>query len=166
MARPLTAVGTTSRAVAAVTITSPSGPGNPLPPFGTVISGGQQQQGQQGGQQGQQQQQGAVATFFTPPPQRELTDRDSYPSGGTIIGLSNPGTFTQDLDIAFQQGSFDIGVPDFGNFMPNAGLQVGMAILSDIEPFFFIQAAQADERANLLFAPKVTLFNGDSGHDL
>ena len=35
-----------------------------------------------------------------------------------------------------------------------------MAILSDIEAFFFIQAAQADERANLLFAPKVTLFNG------
>ena len=141
------------------------GPGVPLPAFGTVIGGGQQQQGQQGGQQGQQGQQGqagATQTFFTPAPNREFTDRDSYPSNGTIIGLAAPGAFTNDLDIAFQQGSFDIGVPDFGNFQPNAGLQVGLAILSDIETFFFIQAAQGDERSNLLFAPKVTLFNGDT----
>ena len=143
-----------------------TGPGNPLPPFGTVIggTGTQQQQGQQGGQQGQQNQQGQAGgtpTFFTPPPRRQLMDRDNYGSG-SIIGLSNPGAFTQDLDIAFQQGSFDIGVPDFGNFMPNAGMQVGMAILSDIETFFFIQAAQGDERSNLLFAPKVTLFNGET----
>ena len=139
------------------------GPGVPLPAFGTVIGGGGQQQGQQGqggGQQGQQQ--GATQTFFTPSPNRELTDRDSYPGSGTIIGLAAPGAFTSDLDIAFQQGSFDIGVPDFGNFQPNAGLQVGLAILSDIETFFFIQAAQGDERSNLLFAPKVTLFNGDT----
>jgi general secretion pathway protein D len=141
------------------------GPGVPLPAFGTVIGGGgQQQQGQQGqgGQQGQQGQQGATQSFFTPSPSREFTDRDSYPGDGTIIGLAAPGAFTSDLDIAFQQGSFDIGVPDFGNFQPNAGLQVGLAILSDIETFFFIQAAQGDERSNLLFAPKVTLFNGDT----
>lgn len=142
------------------------GPGVPLPAFGTVIGGGGQnqqgQQGQQQGQQGQQQQQGATQQFFTPPPNREFTDRDSYPGDGTIIGLAAPGAFTSDLDIAFQQGSFDIGVPDFGNFQPNAGLQVGLAILSDIETFFFIQAAQGDERSNLLFAPKVTLFNGDT----
>lgn len=142
-----------------------AGPGVPLPAFGTVIGGGgQQQQGQQG-QQGQQQQQGqagAVQQFFTPAPSREFTDRDSFGRDGTIIGLAAPGAFTSDLDIAFQQGSFDIGVPDFGNFQPNAGLQVGLAILSDIETFFFIQAAQGDERSNLLFAPKVTLFNGDT----
>ena len=62
----------------------------------------------------------------------------------------------------FQQGSFDIGVPDFGGFQPTAGIQVGMAILSDLEAFFFIQAAQGDERSNLLFAPKVTTYNGIS----
>ncbi len=123
----------------------------------------QGQQGQQGGQQGQQGQQGATQNFFTPAPSREFTDRDSYPGDGTIIGLAVIREhFTSDLDIAFQQGSFDIGVPDFGNFQPNAGLQVGLAILSDIETFFFIQAAQGDERSNLLFAPKVTLFNGDT----
>ena len=37
-----------------------------------------------------------------------------------------------------------------------------MAILSDIEAFFFVQAAQGDQRTNLMFAPKVTLFNGQS----
>ncbi|MBI1310543.1 hypothetical protein GC176_04480 [bacterium] len=140
-----------------------TGPGNPLPPFGSVIGSTTTQQGQQGqtGQQGQQNQQGQTQSlFFTQPPRRELTNRDNY-NGTTIVGLQNPGAFTPNLDIAFQQGSFDIGVPDFGNFMPNAGMQVGLAILSDIETFFFIQAAQADERSNLLFAPKVTLFNGD-----
>ena len=80
----------------------------------------------------------------------------------TVVGLQAPGVFTQDFDIAFRQGSFEIGVPDFGNFNPDAGIQVGMAILSDIEAFFFIQAAQGDERANLMFAPKVSLFNGQS----
>ncbi len=129
------------------------GPGNPLPPFGSVI-GGQQQQGGGGGQQQQQQ-----TFWFTPPPARELTERDSYPKH-TIIGLASPGQFTQDLDVAFRQGSFEIGVPDFGNFNPDAGLQMGLAILSDIETFFFIQAAQGDERSNIMFAPKVTLFNG------
>ena len=39
-------------------------------------------------------------------------------------------------------------------------MTVGMAILSDIEAFFFIRAAQGDTRTNVMFAPKVTLFNG------
>src|SRR5436190_7089677 len=41
-------------------------------------------------------------------------------------------------------------------------MQVGFAILSDIETFFLINAAQGDNRTNLLFAPKVTLFNGQT----
>ncbi|HSG73156.1 MAG TPA: hypothetical protein VLA12_22265, partial [Planctomycetaceae bacterium] len=69
---------------------------------------------------------------------------------------------TNDLDVAFRQGSFDIGVPDFGGFDPAAGAQVGLAILSDIEAFFFIRAAQGDSRTNVLAAPKVTLFNGQT----
>ena len=36
----------------------------------------------------------------------------------------------------------------------------GFAILSDIEAFFLIDASQGDRRANVLQAPKVTLFNG------
>jgi type II secretory pathway component GspD/PulD (secretin)/tetratricopeptide (TPR) repeat protein len=137
--------------------------------FGTITSlsppaqqqqqQGQQQQGQQ--QQGQQQQQGGGGgIFFNPPPTRNLPDLDKYRGSGSIVGLSAPDSFTGDLDVQFRQGSFDIGVPDFGNFNPDAGIQFGLAILSDIEAFFFIQAAQGDERSNLLFAPKVTLFNG------
>ena len=41
-----------------------------------------------------------------------------------------------------------------------AGASLGFAILSDIEAYFFINAAQGDTRSNVLQAPKVTLFNG------
>lgn len=109
-----------------------------------------------GGQAGQQAQQGGGGLFD--PLQRVNSPRDDF--NGQTVGLSSPDAFTEDYDIQFRQGSFELGVPDFGNFNPDAGIQVGMAILSDIEAFFFIQAAQADERANVLFAPKVTLFNG------
>jgi general secretion pathway protein D len=74
--------------------------------------------------------------------------------------MSSPTTFSQDLSVPFRQGSFDIGIPQFGNFNPDAGMTVGLAILSDIETFFFIRAAQGDTRTNVMFAPKVTLFNG------
>lgn len=138
----------------------------PLLPFGSVrvpqagfATQGQQAQQQQGQQAQQAQQAQAGTNFFTPGPTRELTNRDNYPSG-TIVGLSQPEQFSSTLDIPFQQGSFEIGVPDFGGFQPNAGIQFGLAVLSDIEAFFFVQAAQGDERSNLMFAPKVTLFNG------
>jgi general secretion pathway protein D len=74
--------------------------------------------------------------------------------------MDSPTSFSQDLSVPFRQGSFDIGIPQFGNFNPAAGMTVGMAILSDIETFFFIRAAQGDTRTNVMFAPKVTLFNG------
>ena len=65
-----------------------------------------------------------------------------------------------DLDIAFDQGHFGSTVPTFGGFDPASAASVGFAILSDIETFFVIQAAQGDSRTNVLQAPKVTLFNG------
>ena len=39
--------------------------------------------------------------------------------------MAAPESFTPDLDVAFRQGSFDIGVPDFGNFNPDAGREYG-----------------------------------------
>jgi general secretion pathway protein D len=45
----------------------------------------------------------------------------------------------------------------------NAGSQIGVAILSDLELFFFLQAAQGNSRQNLLQAPKVTMFDGQIG---
>ena len=121
--------------------------------------GGGGQQGQQGGQQGQQGQQGQTTStgLFDPPPTKSLINN---PASNTVVGLKSPTSFTPDLTIPFQQGSFDVGIPTFGGYNPTAGVQTGIAILSDLEAFFFISAAQGDSRTNLLFAPKVTTFNG------
>ena len=104
---------------------------------------------------------GNATGFFSPPPIQELTNRSRYPNR-TVVGLSQPQAFSSSLDVPFQQGSFEIGVPQFGGFQPNAGLQFGMAVLNDMEAFFFVSAAQGDQRANLMFAPKVTLYNGQT----
>ncbi len=69
-------------------------------------------------------------------------------------------TFTSDLSIPFTQNSFaSTALPPFGG-VPTGGLNFGFAILSDIEAYFLIEAAQGDRRVNVLNAPKITLFNG------
>jgi general secretion pathway protein D len=81
-----------------------------------------------------------------------------------IVGLNPPAptagfpNFTGDLSIPFRQESFDLAVPQFGTPVPVANF--GFAILSDLEAFLLVQAAQGDRRSNVLQAPKVTLFNG------
>ena len=87
-----------------------------------------------------------------------LPDDDSGPS--VTVGFDGiSGLPTTDLDIQFQNNSFGVS-PPFG--APDAGAisSVGFAILSDIEAFFFLQAAQGDNRNNVMQAPKVTLFDG------
>lgn len=125
--------------------------------------GGGQGGGVQGGQQGQQAAGGSPTAPFGGQPNLNIIGRDNWPSS-TVVGLTN-GTnqFSADLDIPFRQGSFDIAAPSFGGFDPNAGIQFGMAILSDIEAFMFVRAAQGDRRSNVMFAPKITLFNGMIG---
>lgn len=91
-------------------------------------------------------------------PARDVQDRDHGRS--VTVGMSAPGVFSSDLDIPVSQGSFDLAVPQFGGYQPGAGAQVGFAILSDLEAYFFIEASQGDRRSNVLQAPKVTLFNG------
>jgi general secretion pathway protein D len=74
------------------------------------------------------------------------------------IGLDNDGTPTADLDIQLNQNNgatVPFGAPD-----PGALSTLGFAILSDIEAYFFLQAAQGDSRTNVMQAPKVTLFDG------
>ena len=93
----------------------------------------------------------AVSNFF---------DDDNYSVG---IGWTEAGP-TADLDLAFGQNSFGSSQPQFGNFDPATAANFGFAILSDIEAFFLIQAAQGDDRTNILQAPKVTLFNGQSAN--
>jgi general secretion pathway protein D len=75
------------------------------------------------------------------------------------VGLTPTGP-TADLDYRFNQGGFTTAVPQFGGFDAGSAANFGFAILSDIEVFFLLQAAQGDDRTNVLQAPKVTLFNG------
>lgn len=83
---------------------------------------------------------------------------DSGPS--VTVGFDAiSGLPTADLDVRFNNGSFGV-VPAFGAPDPGALSSIGFAILSDIEAFFFLQAAQGDERTNVMQAPKVTLFDG------
>jgi general secretion pathway protein D len=78
-----------------------------------------------------------------------------------VVGLNNvTNAPTADLDIPFTQDSFTSTVPQFGGFDVNTAANFGFAILSDIEVFLLLQAAQGDSRSNVLQAPKVTLFNG------
>jgi len=93
---------------------------------------------------------------------RNVSDQDS--SQTVTVGMSSPNLFNADLDIPFTQNSFALAVPQFGGFDATAGAQLGFAILSDVEAFFFINAAQGDKRSNVLQAPKVTLFNGQQAY--
>ncbi|MGC4002731.1 MAG: general secretion pathway protein GspD [Pirellulales bacterium] len=85
--------------------------------------------------------------------------------GLDVAGSATSPTVTSNLQVPFTQGSFTEGtVPAFPGigFNPATAGSFGFAILSDIEAFFLIQAAQGDTRNNILQAPKVTLFNGQS----
>ena len=87
--------------------------------------------------------------------------------GGLIAGLKSGSTdtpdFTSDLSVGVNQNSFGLSVPSFGNYQSAAGASLGFAILSDIETYFFLSAAQGDSRSNILQAPKVTVMNGQYG---
>jgi general secretion pathway protein D len=77
----------------------------------------------------------------------------------TPTGVNDFPRFTSDLDIPFRQEHFDLTrTTPFGGSTSVATM--GFAILSDIEAYFLIEAAQGDARTNVLNAPKVTLFNG------
>lgn len=94
-----------------------------------------------------------------------LTPTSLYPDddGPSVsFGLDSQGNPTADLDLQFRQGSFGATAPQFGGFSPSDAATFGFAILSDIEVFFLVEAAQGDQRSNVLQAPKVTLFNGQS----
>ena len=93
---------------------------------------------------------------------RNVQDRNLRRSQAVTVGLAEPGVFSSDMDIQFNNGSQPLAVPQFGGFQPGSGLTTGFAILSQIESFFFIEAAQGDRRSNVLQAPKVTLFNGQT----
>lgn len=98
---------------------------------------------------------------------RDLDDDQLVPSKKGVYGIYDAGasgtnTFTENLNINFTQNSYGLAVPQFGNYDPSVGAQMGFAILSDIESYFFVSAAESDTRTNVLQAPKVTMFNGQT----
>ncbi|MEM7455275.1 MAG: hypothetical protein AAF456_13070 [Planctomycetota bacterium] len=84
-----------------------------------------------------------------------------------IIGQGpqpSPGAFapTQDLDVGLLQNTFSEVIPQIGGFSANTAANFGFAILSDIEVYFLLEAAKGDTRSNIMQAPTVTMFNGQS----
>jgi type II secretory pathway component GspD/PulD (secretin) len=81
-------------------------------------------------------------------------------------GLTPAGTFTPDLGVPIRTSSFDFAIPPFGGYPgtlgQDGGISLGLAFLSDIQVFMFLEAAQGDRRANVMQAPKVTVFNGQT----
>ncbi|HVK15918.1 MAG TPA: hypothetical protein VM533_03155, partial [Fimbriiglobus sp.] len=90
-------------------------------------------------------------------------------SQGVTVGW-NPamGGFTPDLDVPIRATSYPLTLPPFGGYQGalsptmNGGLGVGLAFLNDIQVYMFMEAAQGDRRVNVMQAPKVTLFNGQT----
>jgi general secretion pathway protein D len=86
-------------------------------------------------------------------------------AGGAAGGQAQSPPSPSYFSIPFRQNSFGSatvpslpGLPDPATSAAN----FGFAILSDIEAYFLIQAAQGNTRSNVMQAPKVTLFNGQN----
>jgi len=93
-------------------------------------------------------------------PTDNVAQRDFRKNQSVTVGLDKAGQFASNLDIPFVNGSFASSTPQFGGYTANNTATLGFAILSNIETYFMIEAAQGDQRSNVLQAPKVTLFNG------
>jgi type II secretory pathway component GspD/PulD (secretin) len=105
--------------------------------------------------------------------QPQITSGQFTPSGfingffpsNFLAGLQPSGTFTPDLNIPILNNTFQQALPPFGGYpgIPGyGGLTMGLAFLSDIQVFLFMEAVQGDRRTNVMQAPKLTLFNGQT----
>jgi type II secretory pathway component GspD/PulD (secretin) len=83
-----------------------------------------------------------------------------YPTRA-LLGLTPAGSLTSDLRIPVGTQSFFQTVPQFGGYTAG-GMTMGLAFLSDIQVFLFMEAVQGDQRSNIMQAPKLTLFNGQT----
>jgi type II secretory pathway component GspD/PulD (secretin) len=81
-----------------------------------------------------------------------------------VSGLTSAGTLTPDLGIPIKNNTFAFTTPQFGGYQPEAGLQLGLAFLSDIQVFMFLEAVQGDRRAHIMQAPKLTVYNGQTAN--
>ncbi|HBI41705.1 MAG TPA: hypothetical protein DDY78_02480, partial [Planctomycetales bacterium] len=77
-----------------------------------------------------------------------------------VSGLSGPSTFTNDLNIPIRPNTFINTIPQYGGYVP--GFSLGLAFLSEIQVFLFMEAVQGDNRVNVMQAPRLTAFNGQT----
>jgi general secretion pathway protein D len=77
-----------------------------------------------------------------------------------VSGLSGPQTFTNDLNIPIRPNTFINTIPQYGGYVP--GFSLGLAFLSEIQVFLFMEAVQGDNRVNVMQAPRLTAFNGQT----
>jgi type II secretory pathway component GspD/PulD (secretin) len=92
---------------------------------------------------------------------------NAFNPGNLISGLTPAGTLTSDLNIPITNSTYAQAIPPFGGYpgIPGyGGLTMGLAFLSDIQVFLFMEAVQGDIRANVMQAPKLTLFNGQTAN--
>ena len=91
---------------------------------------------------------------------------NSIQNKGVTVGLTPAGTFTPDLAVPVQSSSFAYAIPGFGGYPNNpgadGGVSLGLAFLNDIQVYLFMEASQGDRRVNVMQAPKLTLFNGQT----
>jgi type II secretory pathway component GspD/PulD (secretin) len=90
---------------------------------------------------------------------------NKFTPNGFASGMTPARTLTPDLGIPIRQDSFALTTPPFGYpglITGDGGLSLGLAFLSDIQVFMFMEAAQGDRRFNIMQAPKLTMFNGQS----
>jgi len=93
---------------------------------------------------------------------------NNFSPNGFVAGLTPAGTFTPDLSIPITNSSFQFAQPPFGGFPGtlgmDGGLSLGLAFLSEIQVYMFLEAAQVDRRTNVMQAPKITVFNGQTAN--
>ena len=87
---------------------------------------------------------------------------NTFTPNNVISGVAGPGgTLTNGLNIPITNGSTIANtIPQFGGYVP--GFQVGLAFLSEIQVFLFMEAVQGDNRVNVMQAPRLTAFNGQT----
>ena len=86
---------------------------------------------------------------------------NTFQPNNALLGLTPAGSLTSDLNVPISTQSFFQTVPTYGGYT-SGGLTLGLAFLSDIQVFLFMEAVQGDQRANIMQAPKLTLFNGQT----
>jgi type II secretory pathway component GspD/PulD (secretin) len=92
---------------------------------------------------------------------------NQFVPGRFLSGLTPANTLTSDLNIPILQQTFNQAIPAFGGYPGTpgfGGLTMGLAFLSDIQVFLFMEAVQGDIRTNVMQAPKLSLFNGQTSN--